>query len=278
MPVSMYSPQAVVMGEKVYVGGGHPKSGEDRKQVFQYNPSSDEWSHLPPCQVNFVAMAQFEEKFITVGGILHGGGYTGKVYRFRERSQKWVEFLKPMPTCRAHLSVATTKSAIVASGGFIGVRDGKRVPCANVEVYSSETAQWHTAEPLPVPCWAMTSVTIADTWYQLGGIGADGMSIPTVLYAHLTTLIQRAISLTHPSASHMTVWKTLPDNPLKESAAASVNENLIAVGGWDDDDDDDDKTPASRAVHIFFPLTNSWVWATTGDLPVLQYSYHPTKC
>ena len=79
-----------------------------------------------------------------------------------------------MPTARYHLSVATTQSAIVASS--TGFRDGMAMPCATVEVYNSETSQWHTADSLPVPCGIMTSVAIADIWYQLGG--GDDKDIP----------------------------------------------------------------------------------------------------
>ena len=140
------------------------------------------------------------------------------------------------------------------------------MPCATVEVYSSETSQWYTADPLPVPCVLMTSVTIADTWYQLGGGGTDEKDLTTVLYASLTTLIQRAISPTHQSASPMSVWKTLPDTPLKESAAASLSGNLLALGGHSVE------TPSSSSVHIFLPLTNSWVRVTTGDLPEPRYA------
>ena len=107
----------------------------------------------------------------------------------------------------------------------------------------------------------MTSVTIADTLYQLGGAGTDNKRIHTVLCAPLTTLIQKATLPTHQSANQISVWKTFPDTPLVESAAASLSGDLLAVGGRDD------KTPSSPAVHAFFPLTNSWVRVTTGDLP-----------
>jgi len=258
--------QVVVMGEKVYTGGGHPQSTKDRNQIFQYDPFRDEWSRLPLCQVKFFAMTQFMGHLITVGGMIpRGGGVTGKVYHFKEESQKWEEFIKPMPTVRYQLSVATTQSAIVASGGFTGVRDGKPVPCDTVEVYSSETSQWHTADPLPVPCGGMTSVTITDTWCQLGGAGNDYNLTPTVVYTPLTSLIQKATSPTHQSASPMSVWKTLPDTPLKGSAAASISGSLIAVGGHAE-------TSLSPTVHIFLSLTNSWVRVTTGDLPEPRYS------
>ena len=257
------------MGEKVYIGGVTEREFiENILQVFQYDPSRDEWSRLPPHYVETFAMAQFKGNLITVGGVIpYSNSFTGEVYHFKEQSQEWEEFLKPMPTARAGLSVATTQSAIVASGGVTGASDDDNpVTCATVEVYNSETSQWHNADPLPVPCKLMTAVIIADTWYLLGGIGADGKSLTTVQYVPLTNLIQRATSPTHKSASHMSVWKTLPDTPLKASAAASLSGNLLAVGGYND------STPSSPALYVFLPLTNSWVRVTTGDLPEPRWS------
>ena len=259
MPVKMGKPDGVVMGEKIYIGGGVTENVEDNHQVFQYDPSRDEWSRLPRCKVTLFAMAQFMGTLITVGGMMQAG-VTGKVYHFKEESQKWQEFLKPMPTGRCFTSVATTQSAIVASGGATGISDNKPVSCATVEVYSSETSQWHTADPLPVPCGGMTSATIADTWYQLGGGGTDH-ALTTILCAPLTALIQKATSPTHQSASRMSVWKTLPETTLLGSAAASLSGSLLAVGGYNL------STPAFPTVYLFFPLTNSWVRVTTGDLP-----------
>ena len=112
-------------------------------------------------------------------------------------------------------------------GGATDIRDSEAVLCDTVEVCNSETSQWHTADPLPVPCGLMTSVTIADTWYLLGGVGTDDKDLTAVLYTPLTTLIQKATSPTHQSASSMSVWKTLPDTPLVGSAAASLSGNLF---------------------------------------------------
>ena len=285
MPVGMARPQAVMVGEKVYMGGGamYTDNVEDNQQVFWYDPFKDEWNQLPPCHLVAFAMAQFMGSLITVGGSVPSVGAVGKVFRFKEQSQKWEEFPQSMPTARFLPSVATTQSTIATSGGCTGIRDGIPVPCVAVEVYSSETSQWYTAEPLPVPCGGMTSVTIADTWYQLGGGGTDDKDLTTVLYVSLTTLIQNATSPTHQSATNTLVWKTLPDTPLKLSAAASLSGNLLALGGYSDKNPAssavrilrhflamkrrDSKTSVSQALHIFLPFTNSWVKVTTGDLP-----------
>ena len=42
-----FSAQAVVMGEKVYVGGGITEKLVDKFHIFKYNTTRDEWSHLP---------------------------------------------------------------------------------------------------------------------------------------------------------------------------------------------------------------------------------------
>jgi len=117
VPVEMYSAQAVVMGEKVYVGGGLTEENENVFHVFQYITTKNEWSRLPPHHVCLFAMAQLTGKLITVGGGTPDGHTTGKVYRFKEESQEWKEFLKPMPTARTYLNAATTQSAIIVSGG-----------------------------------------------------------------------------------------------------------------------------------------------------------------
>ena len=294
MPVGMSGAQGVVMGEKVYIGGGFTESVEDDHQVFQYNPSRDEWSRLPPHKVIGFFIAQFKGNLVTIGGVIPHDSITGKVYRFKEQSQKWEEFLKPMPTARCQFSVATTQSAIVTSGGGT-IRDGKDVPCATVEVYSSETSQWHTADPLPVPCLGMTSATIADVWYQLGGVGTDDSDLTTVLYTPLTTLIQKATSPTHQSASPMSVWKTLPDTPLMQSAAVNLSGYLLAVGGYGNEIDFFPARSLSFFHSLFLtaaprklsPFSSPSPTPGSGSpleiyqshaMPTLQYSYHPTKC
>ena len=51
---------------------------------------------------------------------------------------------------------------------------------------------------------------------------------------------------------------------MKLSAVASLSGSLLAVGGRGKG------IPTSTAVHVFVPLTNSWVRVPTGDLPELR--------
>jgi len=226
-------------------------------------------------------MAQFTGSLITVGGEGAVGGVdiTGKVYCFKEESQEWEAFLKHMPTARFYLSAATTQSTIIASGRATDVRDGKNVPCTTVEMYSRETSQWYTADPLPAPYYWMSSVTIANTCYLLGRVNANNNHVATVLYASLTSLVQKATSPTHQSASRTSVWKTLPDTPLKACAAASLSGHLITVGGWKGKISTAAlavrlvamqvgvSLPVFPRLYTFLPFTNSWVKTMNWDLP-----------
>ena len=263
MPIKAEMMQAVVIGEKVYTGGGIIDPKEEVEVVLMYDLIKDEWSRLPNHCVGRFALCQFKGNLITVGGGRVGRRVTNKVYRYNEESQKWEEFLTPMPTARLCLSAMTTAAALIACGGRIITGNKEAVPVATVEVYSSPTLQWYTADPLPQPCWGMTSVTIGSNVFLLGG-AADKQPITSPFHTDIATLIERAVSpIQHPTTT--SVWKTLPDTPLKLSTTVTLSASLLAVGGTDDND------TAQLAVHVFTTFTNKWVRIQSGDLPAARY-------
>ena len=248
--------------------GGDRDRRSDYYLAFQYDLAMDKWTILPRCPLHDFGLGQLSEHLLTVGGAAHGV-ISGKVYCYEPESQEWEEFLQPMPTARHSLSVISTQSALIARGGVIGVSGGgKRVPSTAVEVYTTQTSQWHTCttDPLPIPCWGMSSATIINTGYLLGGWTTDAKSTKTVLSVSIPSLIQKATSHPQQSASAAqpdstsSVWKTLQDSPLRVSAAASLGGMLLTVGGLDDKE-------RSQAVHVFSPATCSWIRVKSGDLP-----------
>ena len=244
--------QAIVVGEKVYMGGGFTPDRGDAHKVIQYNRRGDTWSTLPRCPVGGFGMAHFKGRIITVGGVDLQNTISNTVFATMEVSQQWEEFVSPMPTPRCYLSVATTSVAIVAAGG--NTRTTSAALSSAVEVYSSDTSQWHTADPLPIPCTAMSSVIINDTWYLLGGQDQSISAIKNCWCAPIQSLVDKAVSR---SASG-SVWNRLLPTPLYQSAAACLSGSLMAVGGWNDDN------TKSSAVYGF--INNSWVRLSNGDL------------
>ncbi len=140
LPVEMESAQAVLVGGKVCVGGGDAVGNSHL--LFQYDRRKDGWATLPPCPVGWFGLGQFKGHIITVGGCARGRDTTNKLHRYKEASQTWEEYLRPMPTPRRYLSVITTQSAIIACGGV----DSKGQVCATVEVYTDEPSRWYTAD------------------------------------------------------------------------------------------------------------------------------------
>ena len=268
----MERPQVVIVGEMVCAGGGDVDGDDsDGCSVFQYNPAGNVWTSFPPSPALGFGLGQLSGELLTVGGVISDDTVIGSVYHYKPESREWEEFLQPMPTARAFLTVISTQSALIACGGITDFIDDKPVPCTTVEVYATETSQWHTTDPLPVLAYSLTSATINNTAYLLGGLSTDKEPTKTVMYAPVASLIQKATS--HPqkpanaarSNSTSSAWKTLRDTPMKGSAAASLGGMLLAVGGKDDEND------TLPAVHIYSPATSAWIRVEPGDLPESRY-------
>ena len=256
------------------VGGGVTDSEDDVYLVFQYNPARDEWTTLPPCPVCAFGLGHLSGELLTVGGGTPDDTASKKVYYYKPESRKWEEFLQPMPTARYGLSVISTQSALIACGGVTGVSGGKVVPCTALEVYTTQTSQWHTCttDPLPIPSWMTSSATITNTGYLLGGLTTDNEPTKTVLSASIPSLIQKATSHPQQSASAArpdstsSAWKTLQDSPLVGSSAASLGGMLLTIGGVKEGQG------SFSEVHVYCPATSSWTQVESGDLPEPRYS------
>ena len=154
------------------------------------------------------------------------------------------------------------------------ISTGDPVLCPTVEVFTTKTSQWHTTDPLPVPCMMMSSATITNTGYLLGGVTSGAEPTENIFYAPVVSLIRRATSHPQQSASAArpdstsSAWKTLRDTPLVMSAAGSLGGMLLTVGGQNDEDE------TLTAVNVYFPATSTWIRVESGDLP--EPSYVPT--
>ena len=124
-------------------------------------------------------------------------------------------------------------------------------------IRNTYTSQWHTADPLPIPCAFMSSVIINDTCYLLVGVDQSDIAIKDSWCAPIQSLVHRACSLS------VCQWVSLepppvPPTPLFTSAAVCLSGSLVAVGGRNDDN------TKSSAVYGF--LNNSWVRLSNGNL------------
>ena len=246
------SAHAVVMRDKVCVGGGvTPDSSSCDHQVFQYHCREDRWDSLPRCPVRYFAMTLFLDSLIVVGGRLLNGAITGKVHTFTEKGNKWKKKLPPMPTARFFSSVVATSAIMITAGGWTS----PHTDCATVEVYSGDSNQWHSADPLPSPCAFMTSTIINNTCYFFGGIKGK-LGTKDCFHASVDSLREKVAQPTHHLES---VWISSPNTPLNCSAATSLKGFLVAVGGKNDDGV---MFPSLYVLH-----NDTWIQLNNGNLP-----------
>ena len=256
-PEGFRGAQAVVVGESVYVGGG----GAEYK-IFQYSWRRGEWSTLPECPVGWFGLTQFMGRLTTVGGRGQAGSATARVYDFASESQQWQKSLPPMPTARYSVTVVARPSnspkppAIAVCGGA-----GDGGVLNTVEVYCHSTSQWHAAVPLPTPLMGLTSASVGDTTYLLGGVDRMYDTSKHCFQVRLDSLIDRAASHQASLSQHGSLWTTVRDTPLALSCACSLLGSLVAIGGRDSST----RSP-SVVVHLL-TSSGSWERVRGGDLP-----------
>ena len=137
-----------------------------------------------------------------------------------------------------------------------GVGDGTSL--SRVEILDTTgSGQWYQA-PLPQSCSGVSTATIGNMCYLLGGFSAVGIASKKVFSVQLDELISQAVSQPASAGTRApatpSLWMTLPDTPLYHSTALAINGALLVVGGWD-----------STAIYHYQPSSRSWIKA--GELP-----------
>ena len=271
LPVGMSQHSVVRIGDTIYCGGGFT-DGADR-QVFQYNPEEDKWTApFPPCPTVDFGLTHLEGRLVAVGGEeWHAPPITPTNHVCTlDWSQRWTS-LPPMPTARTSPTVFTFNAHIISCGGIISQTDGHNYTCTNtVEIFSSDTSQWFTAQPLPMPICSMSPTIIGDTCHLIGGLISErGRSVGCnkSLTASLSGVISSVTPIPSslpPSHTQSPVWKTVHRCPLDLSAAVELDGQLVAVGGTT-------RERVHASVHVYIPSSDSWLELADSDLPVPLY-------
>ena len=240
MPVSVLNAQAVVLGKKVYLGGGSMNPMLPPRLLI-YDFTEDSWDTVDtPTQ--WYALATYHSKLVLVGGRnLNTKEATNQLWVLDEQN-RWTQPLPPMTTKRYKASAVSLGNHLIVAGGQGG---SHACPLDEVEMYDGH--QWKKVESLPRECTWMKSTLHERNWYLAGGSGQGSEVYQTSL---------ESLIVTSEGAGQTSVWKKLPDAPLELSATVMFRDQLITIGGG---------KPLSSAIHAYSPSTNSWVHV--GDLP-----------
>ena len=223
--------------------------------VYCYDPSRDEWTPLPPLPVRWFGLGQVYGKLVAVGGWNYPSYETNEVYTYDERSRKWKWTIHPIPTDRWSPGVLSLQSALVVAGGATSSSSSPYT--AAVEIFKPETSQWYRTNQLPTACCHISLVAIGNTCYALGGY--NGSCLNQALYASVDDLLCNAVSANQTTRSGNSAWKTLPNTPTYQPAAAVIAGTLLAVGGKDYGG------TSRNEIYMYSSFTNSWIYIS--DLP-----------
>ena len=145
LPVGMRNAQAVVLNNKVYVGGGDIPYGATYTNIYTYDHTMDTWETLQS-PTRYSALTTYHNKLLLVGGReASTDQITNQLWVFEEGEQTWTQPLPPMPTRRCGASAVSTQDHLIVAGGYNVGGD-----LNTVEVFDGQ--QWVTADPLPVSC------------------------------------------------------------------------------------------------------------------------------
>ncbi len=245
----MYRVQAVLLGNRLYVGGGLTE-GKDAV-LFTCDIAMDTWSTIPT-PIELFALATYHSQLVLAGGMF-------PQYPHEKTNNLWVlgtdgrtlnKPLPPMPTPRyGAVAISTDRHLIVAGGFSVG-----NIFLDVVEVFDGR--QWTQTDPLPKKCRYIQSTCHSDFCYMMGGEG----QVRSVLYASLRSLMDKASHRAPSTGGQQSVWKTLPDVPFRASCTTVFGEALLAVGGCD-------RSMKTNTLSIFMysPLPRTWV--KVGELP-----------
>ena len=251
-------PQVVVFKEKVYIDGSNALSNKECHTVIVYDPQKDSYDTLPPYTCKYFSIAVLNNQLVVVGGEdVRTNKLTNQLGVWNEQSKCWTHPLPPMTTACRSPSVATHNNRwLVVMGGF-----GDRTSLSLVEILDATgSGQWYQAAPLPQPCYCVSTATIGNMCYLLGGFSGGGVASKKVFGVQLDDLISQAVTQPAGTSAPATPlpWMTLPDTPLYGSTALAINGALLAVGGW-----------GSTTIYHYQPSSRSWIKA--GELPAARF-------
>ena len=168
MPFRMSSCiQAVVVGDKLCVGGGFCKKGETMKAtVMVYLLHHDSWETLPAYQTKYFGMAVLKNQLVLIGGRNTSAGKTSNVLGvWDDQSRTWTHPFPEMPSPQESISITSYKNWLINAGG----EDEKGFHSKNVELLSTLSGQWYESSPLPNACSQMSSAISGNMWYLSRG-------------------------------------------------------------------------------------------------------------
>ena len=220
MPMGMSDAQAVLLRNKVHIGGGTcDLFPESPASLLIYDFTDDSWDLLVETPTEGYALITYDSQLVLVGGKDPTTGKISNQLWVMDEQQYWAQPLPPMTTKCSRASAVSVDHHLIVAGGLNDKLDRLNV----VQVYDGH--QWKRVQPLPKAGYFMKSTLLDGIWYLTGGDEQE----KEIYCASIHSLIATTSSKRARQAS---VWKELPDVPLEWSTPVVIGKQLAIVGGY----------------------------------------------
>ena len=280
-PIHMTShPQAVVVGDKVYLGGGYAMPEDCAATVLMYDSQSKTWgTPFPKCPTKYFGLAVINgSKLAIVAGTEYSSRTkTGYVYTWDLTSEqpqtKWERLqCASMLNYRSLVSVVSYRNWLIAVGGE--GRDGRLVDA--VEKLDTEAEpnkrHWSTCAKLSTKS-AQLSLSIVDdkhfAFCTSSKVPTSSVGMPSnaVFWASLDQLLE-----SNKDTPQAEVWHEIKHLPIKSSTALSFKGSLYALGGIEKNS----FSKVSKCIYKYDQNAGgdespSAIWKKVSELPFAVY-------
>ena len=241
LPVGMQHAQAVVVGNKVYVGGGMTtgSEGDTNIYVFDHTIERPPVTSIPtPGPTRWSTLATFDSQLVLAGGTIDSVKATNELWALRDDGYTWEQPFPPMPQACWGASAVSSGDHLLIAGG-VG-SDHPLTTLDTVQIYSASSKMWVLSKPLPKCCYFMKSTLLDGDWYLAGG----RWQYRKIFHASLESLIE--------TSRKKEIWKSLPDTSRRCCSISACHGQLIAVGGVI-------YSGPSREIQIYSTKKRSWI-------------------
>ena len=218
--------------------------------VYEYDSSKSKWLCIyPKCPFLRFGIAVINGLLTAVGGLLDGKVVGTLLSLTGEGTDKeWSDSFSPMPTERLFPGILRCGTSLIVAGGTSTGYDSDGL--ATVEVMNTETSNWSIARSLPSKLVDGVLTTCGDNVYMLGGNVINKKPSNLLFTSSLKDLCKPGN------------WDTIAKVPVCSATCATVNGQLLAVGGQagrpELTADGEEKQQYSSSIYAFDPIDKSW--------------------
>ena len=253
LPVGMQHAQAVVVGNKVYMGGGMTTDAKDDTNIYVFDHMIERppVTSIPtPGPTRWSTLATFHSQLVLAGGTTDGMKATNKLWALKDDGCSWERPFPPMPQACWGASAISSGEHLILAGG-VG-SDHPLTSLDTVQIYNASSKKWVLSKPLPNCCYFMKSILLNGDWYLAGG----RWQYSKVFHASLESLIETS------DKRKKGIWKSLPQLFRRRCCSISAcHGQLMAVGGVTN-------SGPTREIQVYSTKKRSWI----------EVEYMPNVC